>query len=143
MLVVATVYVVLRPRGPQADPAPAAADPACAAVTAHWPASVAGRGRVSVHGDPAGVAAWGDPAIIARCGVSPPGPTTHDCIRADGVDWVAAARTDAAAPMVFTSYGRSPAIELVVPAAYAPEPLVLGAVAEAARQIPQGEHRCS
>ena len=40
--------------------------------------------------DPAGTAvhAWGDPAVIARCGLPALGPTTEQCISVDGVDWV-------------------------------------------------------
>ncbi|BDZ58711.1 hypothetical protein [Barrientosiimonas endolithica] len=45
--------------------------------------------------------------------------------------------------MAFTTYGREPAIEVLVPKDYAPEPLVLGAFTEAAQQIPQGPRRCS
>jgi hypothetical protein len=135
-------YVVLRPRALATEPAPLADDPACAAVAARWPDQVAGRPRVTVAGDPRGVAAWGDPVIVARCGVVPPPPSTNDCVAADGVDWVARGGGQPASGMVFVSYGRSPAIEVTVPAAYAPEPMVLGAFAEAARQIGQGEHRC-
>jgi hypothetical protein len=80
---------VLRPRALATEPAPLADDPACAAVAARWPDQVAGRPRVTVAGDPRGVAAWGDPVIVARCGVVPPPPSTNDCVAADGVDWVA------------------------------------------------------
>lgn len=134
-------YVVLRPRALATEAAPLAHDPACERVATHWPERVAGTARTPLAGDPAGVAAWGEPVILARCGVPSPPPTTNDCIAAEGVDWVARGGTPGAG-MVFVSYGRTPAIEVTVPAAYAPEPLVLGAFAAAARQIEQGEHRC-
>jgi hypothetical protein len=85
------------------------------------------------------VRAWGDPAIIARCGLSPVGPTTDQCLDVSGVDWVAHQLTDG---VRFTTYGRSPAIEVLVPSAYKPEPLVLPAFAAAASTIPQGERHC-
>lgn len=139
--VAAAGYVVLRPRSPAVTAAPLAADPACARVAARWPERVAGQDRVDLADDVPAAAAWGDPAVVARCGVAPPPPTTRDCISADGVDWVATG--SAADPvMVFVSYGRSPAIEVTVPAAYAPQPLVLGAFAPAAGEIDQGDHRC-
>lgn len=134
-------YVVLRPRDLAVQAAPRANDPGCAEVAAHWPDQVAGRSRVPLAGDPAGVAAWGDPGIVARCGLDSPPPTTSDCIAAEGVDWVARTAGQGGG-MVFLTYGRSPAIELIVPAAYAPEPLLLAAFADAARQLPQGNHRC-
>ena len=116
-----------------------AADPACDKVAEHWPKTVAQQEPTDVSTDSSTVAAWGDPPIIARCGLTSPGPTPK-CIGASGVDWVYRDLTDGKA---FVTYGRSPAIEVLMPKDYAPEPLALGAFAEAAKQIPQGEHRCS
>jgi len=42
----------------------------------------------------------------------------------------------------FTTYGRSPAIEILVPSTYKPEPLLLPAFDAAASAIPQGERHC-
>lgn len=84
--------------------------------------------------------AWGDPAIIVRCGVESPGPTADDCVGADGIDWVAHALSDGT---MFTTYGRSPAIEVLVPHAYDPGGLLLSAFTPAARRIPQGGRHCS
>ena len=67
-------------------------------------------------------AAWGDPAIIARCGFAALSPTTLDCIQVNGIDWVVEPLDDGVA---FTTYGRDPALEVLVPKAYAPEPMVL------------------
>ena len=83
--------------------------------------------------------AWGDPPIIARCGVPPIGPTTDQCIDVSGIDWVAHRLTDG---VRFTTYGRTPAIEVLVPSAYQPEPLLLPALGAAAAASPQGGRRC-
>ena len=77
-------------------------------------------------------AAYGDPAIIARCGVPALGPTTDDCIEVDGMGWVAQGLSDGTR---FTTFGRDPAIEVLVPKDYAPEPLLLPAFTEAAEQL--------
>ena len=131
---------------PSATVADGAADPLCAKVAAHWPATVGSKAKVSIDvtGNPPAdtaktVAAWGDPAIIARCGVAAPGPST-DCIEADSIDWVMSSLSDGKR---FVTYGRVPAIEVLVPSAYSPEPLVLSAFDQAAAQIPQNSHRCS
>lgn len=127
---------------PSASVADAAGDPLCTKVAAHWPTTVASKTRtdVEVSGSPANtVAGWGDPAIIARCGVASPGPST-ECIEADDVDWVMTSLSDGKR---FVTYGRVPAIEVLVPSAYSPEPLVLGAFDAAAGQVPQDSHRCS
>lgn len=121
------------------SPAQATSAP-CTAVAANWPEHVGGHARADVRDDPAGVAAWGDPAIIARCGVAPLAPTTQECLGVDDVDWVLEPLSDGTR---FTSYGRSPAMEILVPRTYAPEPLVLGAFTQAARQLPATQRRCS
>lgn len=85
------------------------------------------------------VHAWGDPAIIARCGLTSPGPTTEHCVSVDGVDWVGSKLSNG---VQYVTFGRSPAIEVLVPTKYNAFP-PLGAFTESVHQIPQGKHRCS
>lgn len=42
-----------------------------------------------------------------------------------------------------TTYGREPAIEVLIPKAYAPEPLLLPAFGAAATALPRTGHHCS
>jgi hypothetical protein len=127
-------------RRPLEVSAPAgASDPACARLARALPTTAQHQGRVRTSSDSPAVAAWGDPAIIWRCGVTPPGPTTDECIDVDGVDWVRHPLSDGSA---FTTYGRDPAVQLLVPDAYAPEPLVLPPFSKVVASVPQGEHRC-
>jgi hypothetical protein len=86
------------------------------------------------------LAAWGDPAIVLRCGVPPPGPTTDQCTTVNGVDWVA---RSIAGGYEFTTYGRTPAVQVLVPDHYAPETFALTGLSAAVSVLPQGEHRCS
>ena len=90
---------------------------------------------------PAGTAvhAWGDPAVIARCGLPALGPTTEQCISVDGVDWVARELSDGTA---LTTFGRSPAIEVLVPDEVGQAPLVLPAFADAAKALPTNGRQC-
>jgi len=120
------------------DPAEGGSAP-CQAAAAFWPTSVGGHTLRSTSSSSAAVRAWGDPAIIARCGLPPIGPTTDPCLNVSGIDWVAHRLTDG---VRFTTYGRSPAIEILVPSAYQPEPMLLPAFGKAASAIPQGERRC-
>jgi len=112
---------------------------ACRSAAAHWPKTVGGQSLRSTSPSSAAIRAWGDPAIIARCGLPAIGPTTDPCIGVSGIDWVAHQLTDG---VRFTTYGRTPAIEVLVPSAYKPEPLLLPAFGVAASAIPQGERRC-
>ncbi len=118
---------------------PQAGSAACAAAADRWPATVSGEGRVETTADTDAVAAWGDPPVIARCGLSALGPTTEQCLDVDGVDWVVRPASDGA---VFTTFGRDPAIEVLVPQAYAPEPLLLPAFGPAARSLPSNGRTC-
>ena len=116
-----------------------AADPACGQLAARLPATVQRQGRVRTSSPSPAVAAWGDPAIIWRCGVTPLGPTTDECIDVNGVDWVRHPLADGSS---FTTFGRDPADQVLVPKAYAPEPLVLPPFSDVVSAIPQGERRC-
>ena len=87
-----------------------------------------------------GRARLGRPAGDRPLRLPEPGPTTDQCLGVSGVDWVAHRLSDG---VRFTTYGRSPAIEVLVPSDYSPEPLLLGAFTRAAQAVPQGERRCS
>lgn len=117
-----------------------ASDGACTAAGQEWPATVAGvEARETDPADRA-VQAWGDPAVIARCGVPALSPTTDRCISVGGVDWVAQDLSDGTR---LTTFGREPAIELLVPDAYGEAPLLLPAFADAAKALPTNGRRCS
>lgn len=125
-------------RAPEVALAPQAGAPVCTAVP--WPADVSGRDRVATTPDDPSVAAWGEPALIARCGLDALGPTTDDCVTVDGVDWVVRSLSDGSAA---TTYGRDPALEVLAPAAYGAVPLLLPAFSAAARTLPENGRHCS
>ncbi|GMA88775.1 hypothetical protein GCM10025868_40250 [Angustibacter aerolatus] len=111
------------------------ADPVCAQAARALPATVRDRPRTPTTADSAAVAAWGRDGVIWRCGVADPGPTTDECVGVDGVDWVRRPLRDGSA---FTAYGRSPAVEVLVPrVAGHPEPLVLPDFSAVVRGLPQ------
>jgi hypothetical protein len=116
------------------------ADPACAVMADRLPSRLLNQERVATSQRSPAVAAWGDPAIIWRCGVTPPGPTTQDCIAVNGIDWVVEPLDDGTG---FVSYGRDPAVQVLVPDAYAPETFALTSLSTAVSTVPQNEHRCS
>ncbi|WP_446665470.1 DUF3515 family protein [Flexivirga sp. B27] len=123
----------------KATPADNASNPLCAKVAQHWPTTVSNQKSRKVSTDSPTVHAWGDPAIIARCGVTPPRPTSTGCVSVDGIDWVGSKLSDGGR---YVTYGRTPAIEVLVPTKYNSLP-PLGAFTAAAKQIKQGPHRCS
>ena len=94
------------------EPAEDAASPLCAEVSVRLPDTVATLTKRTTNAQATG--AWGEPtAVILRCGVPSPAPTSAlPCVTVEGVDWL---RDDANDPtFVFTTYGRSPAVEVIV-----------------------------
>ena len=97
-------------------PAADAENTRCADVVVRLPDTVGGRDSDLElrQTDAQGTAAWGTPtAAILRCGVPVPDPTsTLRCYTADGIDWLL---DESDAPnLVYTTYGRDPAIEVIV-----------------------------
>ena len=94
------------------EPADDAANPVCAEVSVRLPDTADGQPLRSTNAQATG--AWGNPAsIILRCGVPAPAPTAElPCLTVEGIDWL---RDDSDAPnYVFTTYGRVPAVEVIV-----------------------------
>ena len=119
--------------------APRAADPACGAALAAAPATLLGRARTP--SPVAGTAAWGEPAVVVRCGLPEQPPTTNRCLTVDDVDWIIDSTGD---PVVFTAYGRSPTVEVRVPASFGTQnaPSALVGLAPVAAALPRTSHAC-
>jgi hypothetical protein len=113
--------------------------PDCTAVARLWPSEVSGMPRRDTDPSSPAVAAWGDPAVVARCGVGAVAPTEVECLEVDGVGWIPEELSDGTR---FTSFGSEPAIEVLVPRAYAPEGLLLPVFAPAARALPPNGLSC-
>ncbi|MGK9146732.1 DUF3515 domain-containing protein [Plantibacter flavus] len=86
-------------------------NPECAEVTVRLPDVVAELPERTTDAQATG--AWGDPAsVLLHCGVAVPGPTTEQCQSVNGVDWII---DDTDAPTYrFTTFGRTPAVEVVL-----------------------------
>lgn len=126
------------------EPTPEASDPVCARTLISMPDELGGAEKRNTTTQAS--RAWGDPPITVRCGVEPPGPTTDRCVTAinasgESVDWVMREIGD---PEVeentwhFTTYGRAPAIEVIVPVEYAGTDAteILGVLGESVSRIP-------
>jgi hypothetical protein len=138
--VAVVAFLLLRSSAVEVVVPDAGADPACTTMADRLPSRLLDHGRVATSQASPAVAAWGDPAIIWRCGVTPPGPTTRDCIAVNGIDWVVQPLDDGTG---FVTYGRDPAVQVLVPDDYAPETFALTALSAAVATVPQNEHRCT
>jgi len=101
-------------------PTAAAAAAACRSLEAALPEVLDGAERRTVEPVSDLTAAWGDPAIVLRCGVRRPAAYEPTSLLGtyDGVDWLPVPVDDG---FVFYATGRVAWIEVRVPSAYAPE----------------------
>lgn len=96
------------------SPAANATREGCAEIIVRLPSNPSTvAGLVARQTDAQGTAAWGNPVgVILRCGVTPPGPSTLPCFTVNGVDWL---EDSTGAPnYVFTTFGRDPAVQVIV-----------------------------
>lgn len=95
---------------PPAQHAPAAE---CAVVIVNLPDTLEGQPSRSTTSQ--STAAWGDPAVLLfRCGLEMPVASDEVCFEAGGIDWLSLA--DDEGNYRFISYGRDPAVELIISA---------------------------
>jgi hypothetical protein len=96
----------------------------CAELVTALPDAVSDLARRELEQEDRYVAAWGDPAIVLRCGV--PAPAGFDelatCQVANDVAWFVPEPQieDQAADVVMTTVGRAVNVEVQVPAEYRP-----------------------
>lgn len=120
----------------------AAADAAvCDAFTADLPDTLAEKERVEIEPADAPAAAYGDPAIVVRCGVDEPAgfDLTSSCEVANGVGYYIPDEQyeDQGLDLTITTAGYTPRVEIVVPDDYRPN---AGAAAMAALAPLVDEH---
>lgn len=114
-------------------PAPASDDPRCAPMMIALPQELAGLARRTTTSQ--ATAAWGEPsAAVLRCGVRPPGPTTERCVSVNGVDWIAVQEEK---NWRLTTYGREPAVELLLDTGRAASSTVLVELASPVGTLPR------
>lgn len=116
-------------------PAPESNNPLCAEVGVRL-GTVADLTKRETNAQ--ATAAWGEPAsVLLTCGLEAPGPTTLPCVNVNGVDWI---MDDGDRPIVtFTSFGRMPAVQVVVNSAKVNGSTVLADLASPVSQIPRSD----
>jgi hypothetical protein len=120
------------------SPAPSADDAACAAVQVRLPAVVDSKFELR-NTNAQSTAAWGDPeAAIYHCGVEVPTVSDLPCFDQGGVDWI---RDDRGGQVVYTTFGRSPAVQVVIDTTKT-TPSVLQDLGPAVSTLPRDGHEC-
>ena len=121
------------------DPAVHANDPACAQVTVHLPDPLESLAKRETNAQATG--AWGDPAeVLLRCGVAVPSVSDLPCVQTDAFYWL---RDDSKAPTyVFTLYGRTPAVAVVIDQRKQAPGVVLSDLENAISYTKPNGHKC-
>ena len=114
------------------DPQPDTTD-TCTDLIKDLPRTIGNAVERKVSPDTGMTAAWGDPAIVLRCGVALPSEYRPDAIltQIDGVDWFP---LEGDGGWFFTTIGREATVEVAVPHTYAPEAEVLTELAPSLRR---------
>lgn len=114
-------------------------NPACAPTMVALPDTLAEAQRRTTTTQ--ATAAWGEPSLVVlRCGVAPLGPTTDPCTTLGGVDWVA---KDKGEYWTFTSFGRTPAVEVTFNPNKIQSSNVIAQLSSAAAKLPKNGRSCS
>ncbi|WIA98921.1 DUF3515 family protein [Curtobacterium sp. MCBA15_012] len=120
------------------SPAPSADDAACAAVQVRLPATVDTKYALR-ETTAQSTAAWGDPeAAVYHCGVAVPTVSDLPCFAQGGVDWI---RDDRGAQIVYTTFGRSPAVQVVIDTKRTTSQVVQD-LTDAVSTLPKDGHEC-
>ena len=112
----------------------------CADVMVRLPGTISTSDRVWT--DAQSTASWGTPsAAILACGVAVPGPTTLKCVSFHGVDWIIQPETGSTYRV--TTFGRRPAVQLLIDTKKIDSNAVLNAVSLAATTLPRHGDGCT
>ncbi|KAB1645717.1 DUF3515 domain-containing protein [Pseudoclavibacter sp. CFCC 14310] len=119
------------------EPAPKADDPACAEIIVRLPPTLGEQQKRRTNAQATG--AWGKPAtILLTCGVVEPEVSSQSCVTVNDVDWLVDDTDDPT--YRFTTYGRSPATELVIDSTAVSGNSVLAEISPAVQRIPATKH---
>ena len=133
--------VDVEPTHPGADAA------ACERLVDALPDTVAGLERREVLDSAATTgAAWGDPAIVLRCGLGEPASfdALSSCQITNGVAWYVPDEqiTGQAVDITMTTIGRQPGVEVTIPADYFPPAATMVDLTAALKQHTDEVERC-
>lgn len=122
------------------EPADDANNPGCADVVVRLPEVISGQQRRDTNAQATG--AWGEPpSVLLYCGVEVPSASTQRCIRVDNIDWLV---NDENAPSyVLRSYGREPAVDVVVDTTVTGATPALMALSRAVAHTQPNGHACT
>ena len=138
---IAVVLLALAGCAPVVSMAPAAEfanDPGCAAAIVRMPDALGDYALRTT--DAQSTAAWGQPTVaLLYCGVPVPEVSDLPCVEIEGIFWL---REEVDAGLAFTTYGRDPAVRLVVDTDALNPGIALNDIANAVSYLPTNDREC-
>lgn len=114
-------------------------DPGCAAAIVRMPDTL-GDYTLRIT-DAQSTAAWGQPTVaLLYCGVPVPPVSELPCVPIEGIDWLS---EEVDAGLAFTTYGRDPAVRLVIDAEALSPGTALYEIANAVSYLPTNGRECT
>lgn len=115
------------------EPAEYSNDPACAEVSVRYPAQISDLDQRYTNAQ--ATTAYGEPAaVLVRCGLEPVFASALPCVTAAEVDWLV---DDSDAPNFrFISFGRTPAVEVIVDSQAASGITTLESLSQSVSRLP-------
>jgi hypothetical protein len=118
----------------------------CTSLVDALPSTVDGAGQRTVEPSGAPAAAWGDPAIVLRCGVAMPDEFDDfaTCQETNGVGWFIPEEqmTGAAEEITMTTIGRVVNVEVVLPSEHWPPAAAMVDLAESIKMTVEETDPC-
>jgi hypothetical protein len=94
-------------------PAAKANTAGCADVVVHLPPTLESLSQRETNAQ--GTAAWGSPAaVLLTCGITTPTVSDLPCYTIEGVDWLVEQVGQGGQDAIYTTYGRTPGVQVVV-----------------------------
>jgi hypothetical protein len=126
------------------EPAADANNPGCADAIVRMPDTVDVYALRQTNAQ--ATAAWGEPAIaLLFCGVPVPAASDLPCVEVNGIQWLReeVPRGDGTTDLAFTTYGRDPAVRVVVDTSVIGPGIVLDEIATAVAYLPTNGRACT
>lgn len=117
--------------------------PDCAQVTVHLPDTLNDT-EAKRETDAQATGAWGSPtSVLLRCGVEAPSVSDLPCYNVQGIDWLVDTPADDSETAVLTTYGRSPAVEVILDTTKMNGATALSGLADAVGYLPTTGRQCT
>ncbi|MFT4147560.1 MAG: DUF3515 domain-containing protein [Micrococcaceae bacterium] len=123
------------------EAAPDSNNPNCAKIMLAMPKKVSDFKQRETTSQ--GTTAYGDPSVlIVRCGLPAIQATSDPCVSVNDIDWISKQDTEKPDTWIFTSYGKSPTVEVLLDNTKISSSDALVIFSDIMEKMPSNGHKC-